>query len=342
MSAETQSRQQKPRSHRPRATTVFLAAFIAGAAAAIGVNRVLDVHLAQRQPRVESEPIFVALRSLPPGSPVTVWDVALRDWPKAMLPAAAMRPHDSFEGMLLKHPLREGQPVLTVQLVKDTSVGAGRLVEGGAPAVSTPAAPATPQPDLWAPAEAPAAVTAPVAAVQPSEPVLAEPAQAEPSLAEPFDAMQPPTESIVVESIVAPVELAATPVGTDVEPGPTAKPSEPVMRYLVVPERVALQADRFFVPENAAQQVAQKTSPETATQQAVSQPVATSRETSPPAARQQPQQAKRPTTQSTGRKPQPQRSPRSAMQPSENPTMFQSMFPNLSAGMSAVEEQLGR
>ena len=94
MSAETQSRPQKPRSYRPRASTVFLAAFIAGAAAAIGVNRVLDVHLAQRQPRVESEPIFVALRSLPPGSPVTVWDVALRDWPKAMLPAAAMRPHD--------------------------------------------------------------------------------------------------------------------------------------------------------------------------------------------------------------------------------------------------------
>jgi Flp pilus assembly protein CpaB len=79
------------RSQRPKATTVFAAAFLAGAAAAVGLNRTLDVHLAQRQPRVESEPIFVALRSLPLGAPVTVWDVALRDWPKAMLPAAAMR-----------------------------------------------------------------------------------------------------------------------------------------------------------------------------------------------------------------------------------------------------------
>jgi len=65
--------------HRPRALTVFGAAFVAGAAAAFGVNRVLDVHLAQAKPQVESEPIFVALRSLPQGAPVTVWDVALRD-----------------------------------------------------------------------------------------------------------------------------------------------------------------------------------------------------------------------------------------------------------------------
>ena len=41
----------------------------------------LDVRLAQAKPKVESEPIFVALRSLPQGAAVTVWDVALRDWP---------------------------------------------------------------------------------------------------------------------------------------------------------------------------------------------------------------------------------------------------------------------
>jgi Flp pilus assembly protein CpaB len=57
----------------------------------VGVNRTLDVRMAQSKPRVESEAIFVALRSLPQGSPVTVWDVALRDWPKAMMPATALR-----------------------------------------------------------------------------------------------------------------------------------------------------------------------------------------------------------------------------------------------------------
>ena len=50
---------------RPKASTVFAAAFLAGAAAAVGVNRALDVHMAQNVPQVESESIFVALRSLP-------------------------------------------------------------------------------------------------------------------------------------------------------------------------------------------------------------------------------------------------------------------------------------
>jgi hypothetical protein len=120
-----------PVRHRPRTATVFVAAFVAGAAAAVGLNRALDVHLAQAKPQVECEPIFVALRSLPQGTPVTVWDVALRDWPKAMLPTTALRVTDSFEGCLLKYPLREGQPLLAAQLVK---------AEAAPPAAVEPAA----------------------------------------------------------------------------------------------------------------------------------------------------------------------------------------------------------
>lgn len=116
MAAETPSTQ--PARHRPRTTTVFVAAFVAGAAAAVGVNRALDVHLAQAKPQVECEPIFVALRALPQGSPLTVWDVALRDLPKAMVPATALRVTDSFEGRILKFPLREGQPLVSGQLVQ--------------------------------------------------------------------------------------------------------------------------------------------------------------------------------------------------------------------------------
>ena len=106
---------------RPKASTVFAAAFLAGAAAAVGVNRALDVHIAQNVPQVESESIFVALRSLPKGSPVTIYDVALRDWPVAMLPTTALRSDATFDGVVLRHPLREGQPVLSLQLAKSTS-----------------------------------------------------------------------------------------------------------------------------------------------------------------------------------------------------------------------------
>ena len=107
---------------RPKASTVFAAAFLAGAAAAVGVNRALDVHLAQNVPQVASEPIFVALRTLPEGSPITIYDVALRDWPVAMLPATALRSNATFDGFVLRHPLREGQPVLSLQLAKSSHV----------------------------------------------------------------------------------------------------------------------------------------------------------------------------------------------------------------------------
>jgi hypothetical protein len=162
------------RSHRPRAITVFAAAFVAGAAAAVGVNRTLDVRMAQSKPRVESEAIFVALRSLPQGSPVTVWDVALRDWPKAMMPATALRASDTFSGHVLKHPLREGQPLLSIQLAPS-----GQSVQPTAeptvfppPAAytqsTTPVVPVS-EDDLWSPA---APVTAQAAApVQPSAPL---------------------------------------------------------------------------------------------------------------------------------------------------------------------------
>jgi len=35
-----------------------------------------------------------------------------------MLPASALRASDSFEGFVLRHALREGQPLLAVQLVR--------------------------------------------------------------------------------------------------------------------------------------------------------------------------------------------------------------------------------
>ncbi len=116
--------------NQPRPLTILAAAFLAGGAAAVGLNHFLDVHLSQRKPVVESEPIFIAMRSLPSGAPITVWDVALRNWPKAMLPTTAMRVEDSFDGMHLKMPLREGQPLLSVQL-EPAAVGTIAVAESG-------------------------------------------------------------------------------------------------------------------------------------------------------------------------------------------------------------------
>ena len=159
MHTASAAREEQPRRTRPSRLTVFTTAFVAGAAVAFGVNRMLDVQLAQTRPQVECEPIFVALHALPQGSPITVWDVALKDWPRAMLPTSALRARDTFEGMVLRHPLREGQPLLAVQLMPASAT----TTPAAAPAEQSftappPAAPNTqsasvPEADLWTPAE---------------------------------------------------------------------------------------------------------------------------------------------------------------------------------------------
>lgn len=328
------------RSQRPKATTVFAAAFLAGAAAAVGLNRTLDVHLAQRQPRVESEPIFVALRSLPSGAPVTVWDVALREWPKAMLPAAAMRPRDTFAGMVLKHPLREGQPILSVQLVKAVTPESAQVAQADVAPVQ-PVEPATAQTDLWAPAEVPAAAVPPPEAVSDVRPTGAEP------VAEPIAAVVASEPGLAdadgVEPVVSEPVVVAAPAATDIDPlvapvanaeeSTPAQTREPAMRYLVVPERIALEADRSFVP-----------SPDQPTSAAVPETTAAAAPKRPSVAPVQPGRAPRAVERtSSSRDRQPQRPPRSAAsQPApakqpERTSFLRSMIPSMSLGMGAVE-----
>ena len=223
------------RSHRPRAITVFAAAFVAGAAAAVGVNRTLDVRLAQSKPRVESEALFVALRSLPQGSPVTVWDVALRDWPKAMMPASALRASDTFSGHVLKHPLREGQPLLSIQLLpagQGTQPPSDSMPFPPPNAYTQSATPVTPvaEVDLWAPAE-------PVLAASiPSAPTATAPAVPQAAI--------PTTESPVAASQAAVVPTEAS------EPRQSASP-ETVSVQEVIPSETAPQAEAEQQPPSA-------------------------------------------------------------------------------------------
>lgn len=229
------SRGDQPRRHRPSRLTVFTTAFVAGAAVAFGVNRVLDVHIAQTRPQVECEPIFVALHSLPQGAPITVWDVALKDWPRAMLPTSALRARDTFEGMVLRHPLREGQPLLSVQLMP--ADGPNRSADMPAEQTFTiplPAAPATqaaaaPEADLWAPAAPAAPEVAALAGPRASRtdvdvapPIASRPTPA----AEPAETFIAPQPAPVAETAVA---VSPAP-SADVEPtesdaAPAAEPT---------------------------------------------------------------------------------------------------------------------
>ena len=231
-----------PVRNRPKSFTVFAAAFIAGAAAAVGVNRVLDVHLAQRKPQVECEPIFVALRTLPQGSPVTVWDVALKDWPKAMLPAAALRAKDSFEGYVLRHAVREGQPLLALQLVRSDAMGAGAATVMSGEAFTSPvpaAAAATPvsstQNDLWTPAA-------------PSEPQLAGAEHGIVATAPVADPPAPTTTDIVATTtdiVATTTDIVATDASVAVRSDMGSAPAEPTPE---MPEATAPQLAEQVAP----------------------------------------------------------------------------------------------
>ena len=214
----------RPTNHRPRATTVFVAAFVAGAAAAVGVNRALDVHLAQAKPQVECEPIFVALRALPQGSPVTVWDVALRDLPKAMVPATALRVTDSFEGRILKFPLREGQPLVTGQLLPPETASPApaaeppvreELVEEAFVAPVPAAAPVVNTPTTTPTTASPTARTAA------ADEIVATPASDATEVA--VEAEPQPQATTIEAPEMEPI--AAAPTAADTEPG---EPSRPV------------------------------------------------------------------------------------------------------------------
>jgi len=396
------------RSHRPRAITVFAAAFVAGAAAAVGVNRALDVRLAQSKPRVESEAIFVALRSLPQGAPVTVWDVALRDWPKAMMPASALRASDTFSGHVLKHPLREGQPLLSIQLAP-TGQGAQPAAEPTTfppptayTNASTPVVPRT-EVDLWSPAE-PVTVRATPSTQQPAPPAVP------PVAVQPVEAT-PPTTSIAIEPSIEPStepSIAAAPAATPtqlpaedtVSPQEPSAPTEPApvestatvaaadgpamaadtteataaadvappqpplaatpptpaapvnsprprhLRYLVVPESIAVQADASFAARPAApeQPVAEptQTAPQTASRSGSNAvrplPSTTSADRSGQGRSSQTgPQGKTPQRQ--GRQAQPA-SPGTPGNAAPQPRLGGVMFPNLSAGISAIEGQI--
>jgi hypothetical protein len=410
MSAATPSH-TTPARHRPKSLTVFAAAFIAGAAAAVGVNRVLDVQLAQRRPQVECEPIFVALRSLPQGSPVTVWDVALKDWPKAMLPGSALRASDSFEGFVLRHAIREGQPLLAVQLVRTDALGGSPGSSVAAESFTAPVPAAAPIPaarssqtDLWTPAETvavakpavaaarpqvtaapnPAAVPLTVAASAPSEPTPADPVVAEqpdeqparhgsdvaagpaplpqgtepaastaarspmppsPTDIEPPSRISRPTpafaeddaaiaEATVTDVASMPSVMAPAP-GTS-QPATTSSKGD-AGRYLVVPERIALQADTSFTtprpqppgpPTGPSRRTAQTQAPRSAAP-APQRPRQTAPTTAQGSGRREQAPPQQPAKQQAA--PRGRQAPQAAAQ-----RPWGGMFPTMAAGIEAM------
>lgn len=327
-------------SYRPKVLTLFIAAFLAGGTAAVGVNRFIDVARDQSKPTVECEPIFVTLRQLAAGTPLTVWDVALKDWPKAAVPPSAMRPEDSFEGHSVKLPVREGQPLLRSHLQTSTASGSsgyGRsneLPEDAIAAIESVAAATTTN----------AVIEAPV--------VVGESAVAETSQVAERDVPRTAEPTLVEPTKGTDTQLSAFASQTEASPQPESKDGWPTSsektvgdsglrtaRFLVVPERIAVLADQL---------VAQP-----------ADPVASAKDTDilPPAPSSQSSQggpsnvASRPRA-APQRKPAPRGSSSAvppvriepdpeAKIPPELPA-FKTVFPNMAAGIERIESGMNK
>ena len=217
------------RAHRPQPYTVFGAAIVAGAAAAFGLNSALDTHLAQARPQVESESILVALRALPSGAPVTVWDVGLRDWPKAMVPSSAMRVTDDLDNLVVRHPLREGQPILAVQLGRADAATVESVARPLAVASPTPPPSHEPERDLWEAtptASAPPVTTTPATTKPPTAPVATVTTVSTTFATETTTA--PPLALVTTTPTADPVPPAAV-VAASVPPPESVAPTAPVV-----------------------------------------------------------------------------------------------------------------
>jgi len=354
--------------------TVFVAAFLAGGTAAVGVNRFIDVTRTRAKATVECEPIFVALRDLPAGNPVTVWDVRLREWPKAMVPQAAIRP-GSFDGIVwpeghvARLSLREGQPVLRSHLqasVVDVPPAVPQSVAVLQPtavpqpvAVAVPVAIAEPVPAVELPT---VAVAEPVAVAQP--PVAAKTEEAEPAAATPALA---DTTPVAAPTAVAEVEAsdAASPtpseqtVATAVtgegwpSTAETAAGSEAAMRFLVVPERIAIMADELTSPRKpqppSTPVASVATQPKPIDQPRQPAPAAKAVTKPPLPKAKYPDQAPSPKPRPKAGTPSP--TPRVTVEPdaesqladeaAREPTL-KTVFPNMAAGLEKIESEMSR
>lgn len=355
------------KSLRPKMVTVFVAAFLAGGTAAVGVNRFIDVTRTRAKATVECEPIFVALRDLPAGNPVTVWDVRLRDWPKAMVPQAALRP-GSFDGIawpeghVARLSLREGQPVLRSHLqstVVDVPPAVPKAVAASAPvAIAEPEPPEqvverTPpivKPTADAVAQAPIAAEA----EEKAEPAAESPAAESPALASTTPATDP-VPVAEVETSVAAAPTPAEPVTSEGWPSTaeTAAGSEAAMRFLVVPERIAIMADELTSPRKpqppATPVASVATQPKPVVQSRQAAP-ATKAGTKPPLPRAKyPEQA--PALKPRPKEGTPSPTPRVTVEPdvesqladeAARATTLKTVFPNMAAGLEKIESEMAR
>jgi pilus assembly protein CpaB len=100
---------------RPKSLILLALALGCGLVASIGISQVLDS--SNRPVAVETAPIYVALRNVNVGDPMTESMVALEEWPKGKVPVGSLTKWEDLEGRRPRTNIYQGEPILDGKLL---------------------------------------------------------------------------------------------------------------------------------------------------------------------------------------------------------------------------------
>jgi pilus assembly protein CpaB len=95
---------------RPKSLILLVLALGCGLVASIGISQVLDSQN-KGQVKIETVPIYVALRNINLGDPVDDSMVSLQEWPKDKVPVGAVTKWDDVAGRRPKSIIFQGEPL---------------------------------------------------------------------------------------------------------------------------------------------------------------------------------------------------------------------------------------
>jgi len=99
---------------RPKSLILLALALGCGLVASIGISQVLD---GNKPVAVETTPIYVALRNVNVGDPLTDKMVSLEEWPKDRVPIGAVAKWEDLEGRRPRTSIYLGEPILDGKLL---------------------------------------------------------------------------------------------------------------------------------------------------------------------------------------------------------------------------------
>lgn len=118
---------------RAKSLLLLLLALGCGLVASIGITQVMATRQAGVPVPVETESIFVAMKDIAMGDPLTAQMVKLEPWPKDKIPAGALTHLEDIEGRRPKGPIPAGSPIVENLLLGKgiTESGAGAAIPPG-------------------------------------------------------------------------------------------------------------------------------------------------------------------------------------------------------------------